>query len=533
MKILMTGGNTPVVQRIAFALAAEHTIYLFDTRFSPASFPPSTAPTSTIHCVIGDLCEPEACANAVAGMDVILHLATFAQLQEGNPDSQRALDVASRGAFVLMNAARTAGVQRVIIGSTLAFFDRLPAAWQVNEVWRPRPTPALADLAPWIMELSMRESARVGTMQVLCLRFGAIVTEHEIANQSPDPRWLHIDDALTGIQAALRYVSPRRPDWRIFHIVAPGIHAKIRLDHALSAGEEFGYQPRHEFASLAFTPSAAEIDKRPWRTYIASPQPMPSRPIRNVLLLGAGGPMGAVTTQELLSSYRLRVADLRPLAAIAAEAKPQGPGAPLPVSVPAPHEETLVDVRDQRAVMTAAAGMDAIINCTVIRHHLADAFRVNTIGAYHVMAAAVAHHIRRVVHTGPLMQHLVGYGDYSWDYDLSVEAPGRSYDHQYIHSKYLGQEICRIFAEYYDLEVPVLLFSMLYNPDVVQSGYNQFTISWADTGRALRRALEVIDLPSPFEMMNISADLPIGRFDHRKASDLLNWQPRDGLAHLW
>jgi hypothetical protein len=26
---------------------------------------------------------------------------------------------------------------------------------------------------------------------------------------------------------------------------------------------------------------------------------------------------------------------------------------------------------------------------------------------------------------------------------------------------------------------------------------------------------------------------PHGRFDHRKAHDLLNWQPRDGLEHLW
>ena len=72
-----------------------------------------------------------------------------------------------------------------------------------------------------------------------------------------------------------------------------------------------------------------------------------------------------------------------------------------------------------------------------------------------------------------------------------VDAPGRGFDHQYIHSKYLGQEICRVFAEHYDLEVPVLLFCALYNPDVVESGYDQFTISWADTGRALRRALEV------------------------------------------
>jgi nucleoside-diphosphate-sugar epimerase len=185
--------------------------------------------------------------------------------------------------------------------------------------------------------------------------------------------------------------------------------------------------------------------------------------------------------------------------------------------------------------MDACAGMDAIINCTVVRPHPVDAFLVNAIGAYNVMQAAVAHGIRRVVHTGPLVQHLTGPNDYSWDYDLHVDAPARPFDHLYIHSKYLGQEIVRVFAEYYGLEVPVLLFCALYNPDpeMIKEGFPLFTISWPDTGRALRRALEVTTLPTPYVMVNISADVPHGRFDHDKARAILNWTPRDALEHLW
>ena len=58
-------------------------------------------------------------------------------------------------------------------------------------------------------------------------------------------------------------------------------------------------------------------------------------------------------------------------------------------------------------------------------------------------------------------------------------------------------------------------------------------ISWPDTGRALRRALEVVSLPSPFEMVNISADLPHGRFSFDKARTLLDWVPRDGMESFW
>jgi nucleoside-diphosphate-sugar epimerase len=185
--------------------------------------------------------------------------------------------------------------------------------------------------------------------------------------------------------------------------------------------------------------------------------------------------------------------------------------------------------------MDACAGVDAIINCTVVRPHPVDAFLVNAIGAYNVMKAAVAHNIRRVVHTGPLVQHLTGPNDYAWDYDLHVDAPARPFDHLYIHSKYLGQEIVRVFAEYHGLEAPVLLFCALYNPDpaIIREGFGLFTISWPDTGRALRRALEVTALPAPYVMVNISADLPHGRFDHDKAQAILNWTPRDGMEHLW
>src|SRR5690606_17259527 len=114
----------------------------------------------------------------------------------------------------------------------------------------------------------------------------------------------------------------------------------------------------------------------------------------------------------------LRLTDIRPIAAIAAEGKPQSPGAPLPRVLGAPHEDRVVDVADLAQVVAAAEGMDAIINCTVVRHDPVQAFRVNVLGAYHVMQAAVTHGIRRVVHTGP-QQVTAGAGaPFNYDYDF-------------------------------------------------------------------------------------------------------------------
>lgn len=530
MSLLITQGATPFAQALAARLASDNPIRLFDTQFAAAQ-------PSTVAAITGDLRTPADVEPAVAGVQAIIHLTPLVIAQQVQ-DETTALDFALRGSYVLVNAARQAGVGKIILASTLDLFRRWPAHYQVNEQWRPRPEAHLEHLCAWLAECSVRENIRFGELQVVCLRFGMLVDDSDATAQPYDPRWLHLDDAVQGVERALAYQPERRPDWSIFHITAPGPHAKIQLRHQASAQEKFGYQPRHDFSQQTGSArwDAGGRDERPWRTILAPEQPVSGRPIRNVVIFGAGGPMGVAVTQELLSSYRLRVTDLRALAEITAENKPQAPGAPLPIPVTVPHEEIQVDVRDHHQVMAACAGMDAIINCTVVRPDPVNAFLVNVIGAFHVMRAAVAYGIRRVVHTGPTLLHPIwGVGDYSWDYDLHMDLPARPYDQIYIHTKYLGQEIVRVFAEAYGLEAPVLLFNALYNPDpsVIKEGYSLFTISWPDTGRALRRALEVVSLPAPYVVMGISADLPHGRYDHDKARTVLNWAPRDDLHHLW
>lgn len=526
MHLLITGGDSSLARQLASSLASDHSIRLFDRTFSTPVVP-------DIQQVSGDPCNEGDIRNALGDVDAIIHLAPYLPEREIDADAITALDDATRGTFVLVNAARQAGIERIILLSTLDLFDRLPSHWKVNEGWRPRPTPDIAQLAPWMAELSLRENVRRGQLQGICLRLGQVVDDR-YANDNPfDPRWVHVDDVVLAIRCALRYQAPYMPHWSVFHVMAAGPYAKIRLSDAASGAAEFGYAPTRDFQSYwPAEPSALSLrDNRSWREVLA-PQQMPSRPIRRVVIFGAGGPMGVVTTQELSSSYKLRVTDVRPISEINSFVDPQLPGAPLPIPLGPPHENRVVDVRDPEQVLDAVEGMDAIINVTVVRPHPVNAYLVNTIGAYNVMRAAVAHNIRRVVHTGPLVQHLKGIGDHSGDYELSVDAPPRPYDHLYIHSKYLGTEICRVFAEYYGLEVPALLFFTLHDPEIPDTPH-PFMISWPDTGRALRRGLEVTSLPTPFEMFNVSADLPHGRYDFSKARAILDWQPRDGLEDFW
>ena len=127
---------------------------------------------------------------------------------------------------------------------------------------------------------------------------------------------------------------------------------------------------------------------------------MPSRPIRKVVVFGAGGPLASATAPLLAETHTVRLTDLRPLEDIISEGKPQSPGAPLPTILGPPHETREVDVTNYDQVLAACTGMDAIVNCTVFRPESERAFKVNCLGAYNVMHAAVAQRIRRVVHTG-------------------------------------------------------------------------------------------------------------------------------------
>jgi nucleoside-diphosphate-sugar epimerase len=195
-----------------------------------------------------------------------------------------------------------------------------------------------------------------------------------------------------------------------------------------------------------------------------------------------------------------------------------------------------VDVTDYDQVLRACDGMDAAVNCTVLRPDPVLAFHVNTLGAYHVMKAALASEMRRVVHTGPLQMLVDQPGGYDWDFGITDDAPSRPGNWVYLHSKYLGQEIVRLFAERYQISVPTLLFCNFLDPDVPRrrsGGIGPFTVSWADAGRALRCAMDVPALPTPYEPFHILADLPHGKFTNARAKRLLVWQPKDTLAALY
>ena len=256
----------------------------------------------------------------------------------------------------------------------------------------------------------------------------------------------------------------------------------------------------------------------------------------NVVLFGAGGPVGASTITSLKDHYRLRVTDLRPMEEVAVS-PPQSARAPIPEVLAAPHENRVVDITDYDQVLAACQGMDAAIDLSVLRPHPVLAFHVNMIGAYNVAKACAACGVKRLIHTGPFHTSLNFNADYWHDFQLYDGIQLHPGDDLYALTKYLGGHITRVFAEREGLEVLTFIFTSFRPREVLPEergwGLHPYTTSWEDTGASLLYGLRAPDMPSPYEDFFICSWLPHDKYRPEKAKRLLGWEARDTFAELY
>jgi UDP-glucose 4-epimerase len=121
MRVLVTGGSGFIGSHVVDALlAAGHEPLIYDLRRSPHH--------SEVECVVGDLCELERLESALDGCDAVLHLAAAADVNEVLAEPVEAERRNARGTLHVLEAARRAGVGRVVYASTIWAYSDTPAA---------------------------------------------------------------------------------------------------------------------------------------------------------------------------------------------------------------------------------------------------------------------------------------------------------------------------------------------------------------------------------------------------------------------
>src|SRR5690242_4237285 len=120
MRVLVTGGSGFIGSHVVDALlAAGHDPLIYDLRRSPHH--------ADVTCVTGDLCELDKLASALEGCDAVLHLAAAADVNEVLAEPVEAERRNARGTLHVLEAARRAGVGRVVYASTIWAYSDTPA----------------------------------------------------------------------------------------------------------------------------------------------------------------------------------------------------------------------------------------------------------------------------------------------------------------------------------------------------------------------------------------------------------------------
>ncbi len=153
-----------------------------------------------------DLFDRDAIHTALVGVEAVVYTAAF---DPNTENEQVLLDEAGRGAYVLMTAAVAAGVGRVVLVSRLDLMRDYPEEYVVNAQWNALPRAEAGSLAPMMAEMVGREIARMGKLEVRCLRFGAIGAETTT------------DDALIAVREAL-IAEPNGHNWSLAHVASSG-----------------------------------------------------------------------------------------------------------------------------------------------------------------------------------------------------------------------------------------------------------------------------------------------------------------------
>lgn len=229
-RVLVTGGSGFIGSHVVDKLiAAGITPRIFDMVASPFH------PAGTVEAVIGDLDDIAALTAAMDGCDAVLHLAAVADVGQVVVDPVFAERINSHGTLNVLEAARAAGVGRVVYASTIWVYDGCAAA-QVDED-SPLGLPKHLYTATKIAgEMYCRSYAELFGVSTTILRFGipygprarpaAVVPQFVRKALAGEPltvagrgdqtrRFVYVEDLADGCVAGL---APRAAD-RIYNLV--------------------------------------------------------------------------------------------------------------------------------------------------------------------------------------------------------------------------------------------------------------------------------------------------------------------------
>ena len=206
--VVVTGADRPMGAALCRGLSAAGEVNAI------GESPGGTDPGGAVDYRSVDLRLPPGAREALQGAAAIVHAQPHGRSTgETSAPEAELLDVLSRGTYVLVQAAREAGIGRIVLVSPISLMQDYPADYIVEPWWRPRPRPDGESLAPYLAELVCREIARTGAIEVRCLRMGDL----------DDPEGTSTGNAVGAVSAALQSEAGAGGySWHVDHVLNSG-----------------------------------------------------------------------------------------------------------------------------------------------------------------------------------------------------------------------------------------------------------------------------------------------------------------------
>lgn len=214
MKVAVTGADRPIGALLCRGLSGPHEV------LGLGWGPEGDTVLGQLPYQRVDLRIPFAARAAIDGVDVIVHAMPYDPPRpDGAGGDQAMLDHVARGTYVLIKAACEVRIGRLVLISQMALMEDYPADFAVREDWIPLPRATGPGLAPYLAELVGREIARIGRLEVICLRLGELNC----------PQGTSAADAVKAVEGSLWQETPGGGYcWSLRHVVSGGRFARNR-----------------------------------------------------------------------------------------------------------------------------------------------------------------------------------------------------------------------------------------------------------------------------------------------------------------
>lgn len=241
MRILITGAGGYIGRHLGGSLETEHVLRLADLQ------PPGDDPR-WFQLDVTDLSQ---CIAATQGIDAVVHLAIATGHEgdfEGDSCNQRRFDVNVKGTWNVLEAARRAGVKRVVYTSSIMVTWGYPPPDMIPGNAPPRPAGTYA-LTKTLAESICESFARNHGMSIVCLRIPKPIDldDPHWKARPIRPQWVAFPDLIQAYCLALT-----APDigFEIVTVVGDSSKCRWELDRAKRV---LGYRPAIRLEDLGYS----------------------------------------------------------------------------------------------------------------------------------------------------------------------------------------------------------------------------------------------------------------------------------------